>query len=227
MKGTASQPNYKSRHRKRQAQRAGRGPTDGRRCQGSKPNGRDSKGRGAQPDGGTPRRTDCRLSECAFALPPSYWPIQLDPRPRWLFGKSFPALFTLSPYTLRSPRFSAFGPRDFLGSQPLFALAGHQLAGPEPMTGVLLLPMLLARQGWRYPDVQIRAGCRYGPPTHRSSGQHCCGCRHMSAAAVHHALGQGALPPFGRSGESDLSCFGAERCQSARRSSRNSWHGFC
>jgi hypothetical protein len=160
--GNSKPAHHKRKHGKRQAQRAGRGPTDGRRRQGSKPHGRDPKGHGAQPaepDGGTPGRTDCRLSECTFALPPSYWPIQLDPRPRWLFGKSFPALFMLSPYTLRSPRFSAFGPRDFLGSQPLFALVGHQLAGPELMTGVLLLPMLLARQGWRYPDIQLRAGC--------------------------------------------------------------------
>ena len=183
---------HKSMRRKRQAERAGRGPTDGRRRQGFKPHGRDRKGRGAQPaqpNGGTPGREGFRLSECAFALPPSYWPIQLDPRSRWLLGKSFPALFTLSPYTLRSPRFSAFGQRYFLGSQPLFALAGHQLAGPEPMTEVLPLPMLRAHQGWRHPEVQIRAGCRYEPPTHRSSGQHCCGCRHMSALTAHHALG--------------------------------------
>jgi len=192
MKGTASRPttNAGMGQGKRSAQAGGQRTAAGVRDLSRM--AATERGRGAQPaepNGGTPGREGFRLSECAFALPPSYWPIQLDPRSRWLLGKSFPALFTLSPYTLRSPRFSAFGQRYFLGSQPLFALAGHQLAGPEPMTEVLPLPMLRAHQGWRHPEVQIRAGCRYEPPTHRSSGQHCCGCRHMSALTAHHALG--------------------------------------
>ena len=74
MKGTASQPPTEQAHQ-RQAQRAGRGPTDGRRRQGSKPHGREpARGAGRSPQSPTAVRRDART----IIVPPQVKPTTLS-----------------------------------------------------------------------------------------------------------------------------------------------------